>query len=89
MKGFLKTRVFAAIAFAGLFAGACDVHGVSGPGSLASIAVSPNPQSLVVNATQQFTAAGSDYEGKAVTFSPTWSVQAGGGVGSEASRRFL
>ena len=80
MKGFLRTRVFAAIAFAGVLAGACDVHGVSGPGSLASIAVSPNPQSLVVNATQQFTAAGSDFEGKAVTFSPTWSVEAGGGT---------
>ena len=73
------TRVIASLALAGLYTSACDVHSVSGPGSLNSIVVSPNPQSLVVNATQQFTARGADFEGVDVSIAPVWSVASGGG----------
>jgi hypothetical protein len=72
-------RTFASLLVAGLLATACDVHGVSGPGSLNSIVVSPNPQSLVVNATQQFTARGADFDGVDVPISPVWTVASGGG----------
>src|SRR5437763_1486634 len=67
------------LAFIALYTAACDVHGVSGPGTLQTIVVSPNPQSLVVNATQQFTAAGADFDGVSVPVTPVWSIVGGGG----------
>jgi Ice-binding-like len=78
-------RVLVAIASVGLFAAACDVHGIStsgilNSGPLATIRVTPNPQTLSVNGTQQFTAVGTDADGKSVTFSPVWSIVAGGGT---------
>ncbi|MHB1862020.1 MAG: ice-binding family protein, partial [Gemmatimonadaceae bacterium] len=73
-------RVVAVLAVAGLFTAACDVHGVSNPGTLASLTVTPNPQVLAVNATQQFTALGADFSGASVGITPTWSVVAGGGT---------
>ena len=73
-------RAIVTIASAGLFTAACDVHGVSNPGTLSAIAVSPNPQTLIVNATQQFVAAGTDFSGADVAITPTWSVVAGGGA---------
>jgi hypothetical protein len=94
MKSFMKSRivealaprapvarVIVAVAFAGLFTGACDVHGISGPGTLSSIVVSPNPQTLAVNGTQQFSVVGKDFSGVIITtITPTWSVEAGGGT---------
>lgn len=68
------------VAFAGIFASACDVHGVSQPGTLMSLSVSPDPQSLAVNGTQQFTATGRDMAGAVVAAEPTWSIVAGGGA---------
>ncbi|MHB1071882.1 MAG: ice-binding family protein [Gemmatimonadaceae bacterium] len=65
-------------------AAGCDVHGVSDPGTLANIVVTPNPQVLAVTATQQFTATGTDFSGARVTFTPTWSVTGGGGSISPA-----
>jgi hypothetical protein len=77
-------RVVVAIASVGLFATACDVHGISGGdssvGALSTITVSPNPQSLLVNATQQFTAVGKDISGTNVAITPTWSIVTGGGT---------
>lgn len=73
-------RVVAAVAVAGLFMAACDVHGVSAPGSLSSITITPNPQILAVNGTQQFTALGADFSAATVALTPTWSVVAGGGT---------
>ena len=70
----------AAFALAGLFTWACDVHSPLEAGSLATIVVSPNPTTLAVNGTQQFTAVGKDFSGTGVTFTPTWSVVAGGGA---------
>jgi Ice-binding-like len=70
----------AAVAFAGLFTASCDVHGVSEPGTLSAISISPNPQLMAINGTQQFTAVGTDHSGAAVVIHPTWSVAAGGGT---------
>ena len=73
-------RVIVAVAFAGAFTAACDVHGISGPGSLATLAVSPTTTTLPVGGTQQFTATGTDAAGVSVTVSPTWSVASAGGT---------
>ena len=77
--------VFAAIACVGLYTAACDVHGISGSvgssvGSLASLSISPNPQTLAVNGVQQFVASGKDNSGASVAVSPVWSVVSGGGT---------
>ncbi|MDB4890926.1 MAG: hypothetical protein JWL61_2781 [Gemmatimonadetes bacterium] len=74
--------VVVAIASVGLFATACDVHGISSGanGALSTITVSPNPQSLLVNGTQQFTAVGADASGNAVAITPVWSIVTGGGT---------
>lgn len=61
------------------FAAACDVHGISEPGTLVSITVTPNA-TLTVGGTQQMVAVGYDAEGKTVAITPTWSVAAGGGT---------
>lgn len=73
-------RVIAALSFAGAFISACDVHGISAPGSLSAIVVSPNPKSLVVSATQQFIASGTDFAGVNVPITPVWSIASGGGT---------
>jgi hypothetical protein len=49
------------------------------PGALASITVTPNPATLPINTTQQFTAVGRDASGNVVAITPVWSVAAGGG----------
>lgn len=73
-------RVIIALGVAGLVASACDVHGISSPGTLAAISISPNPQTLAANGTQQLTAVGADFSGAKVAVIPTWSVVAGGGT---------
>ena len=49
------------------------------PGALATITVTPNPATLPINTTQQFTAVGRDANGNVVAITPVWSVVAGGG----------
>ena len=73
-------RVIAAVAIAGLFAASCDVHGISAPGTLASLSVSPDPSTLAINGAQTFVAVGRDAAGVIVPVTPTWSVVAGGGA---------
>src|SRR6476661_9915451 len=75
-----RARMIAAVAVASLVAASCDVHGISGPGTMKSIVVSPNPQILQINGVQQFIATGTDFEGKSITFTPEWSVVTGGGA---------
>jgi hypothetical protein len=75
----LTTRFVVAVAFAGALSAACDVHTPTGPGTLASITVTPNV-TLAINATQQFIAVGKDADGNVVALTPTWSVVAGGGA---------
>ena len=72
--------VLAVVACAALSMSACDVHGVSAPGGLASLSVTPNPQVLAVGATQQFTAVGLDASGIPISATTTFSVVAGGGT---------
>ena len=50
------------------------------PGALATITVTPNPDTLVIGATQQFVATGRDGSGNTVAITPAWSVTAGGGT---------
>ena len=49
-------------------------------GALATITVTPNPATMSVNATQQFTAVGKDVAGNVIVLAPTWAVVAGGGA---------
>jgi hypothetical protein len=72
-------RVMASVAFLCLASTACNLHGVGGPSSLTSMVVSPASPSLVVNATQQFTARATDLDGNSVPITPEWSIVNGGG----------
>lgn len=74
-----RARALVAVAVAGVFASACDVHGISAPGTVASITVTPNA-TLSPTGTQQLVAVGVDADGRVVSISPTWSVAAGGGT---------
>ena len=77
----LRPRTMAAglaVAAAGVLLTACDSPTEARP--LATITVTPNPASLVINSTQQFVAVGKDADGNVVTITPTWSVVAGGGT---------
>jgi hypothetical protein len=74
-----RARALVAVAVAGVFASACDVHGISAPGTVASITVTPNA-TLSPTGTQQMVAVGLDADGRVVGISPTWSVAAGGGT---------
>ena len=53
---------------------------IVGPGALLTITVTPNPATLPINTTQQFTAVGRDANGNIVAITPVWSVTAGGGA---------
>jgi hypothetical protein len=75
----LTARLAIAVAFTGVLFAACDVHTPTGPGSLATITVTPNVI-LAINSTQQFIAVGKDAEGAVVAISPTWTIVAGGGA---------
>lgn len=74
------TRLIVAAAAAGLLTSACDVHGTTAPGTLTTLTVSPDPQTLAANGTQQFAAVGTDFAGTEVPVTPTWEVVAGGGT---------
>ncbi|HWL40881.1 MAG TPA: ice-binding family protein [Gemmatimonadaceae bacterium] len=50
------------------------------PGALATIVVTPNPGTMPINGTQQYTAVGRDANGNIVAITPVWSVTAGGGA---------
>ena len=49
-------------------------------GPVAAIVVTPNPDTLAVGITRQFTATGVDMGGNPVPITPTWSVVNGGGA---------
>ncbi len=49
-------------------------------GALATITVTPNPQVMNANTTQQFAAVGKDAGGNVLSITPAWSVVAGGGA---------
>ena len=64
--------------FAAGFLTSCDIHDPAGPGTITTIAVTPDV-TLAIQETQQFFAVATDAEGREVSFSPVWSVVAGGG----------
>ena len=74
-----NARAFLAVALVAAFTSACDVHGISDPGTLVSITVTPSA-TLTVGGTQQMVAVGHDAEGRTIAISPTWSIAAGGGA---------
>ncbi|MBA2685787.1 MAG: DUF3494 domain-containing protein [Gemmatimonadaceae bacterium] len=79
----LRLRAFlapAAIATLLILATACGSRDVNAPITLASLVVTPNPQTLDTSATQQFTASGTNSLGGAIAVTPVWSVLAGGGT---------
>ena len=78
LTGF-RARVLIAVALASVLTTACDVHGVSAPGTLARIAVTPNA-TMIAGAAQQMVALGYDAEGRVVAVTPTWTVAASGGT---------
>ena len=86
-----NTGVFTAGAVAGTFnntvkatsgsiSGTATVIVTPPPGPLATITVMPNPATVQVNTTQQFTAVGKDANGTVVSITPVWSVTNGGGI---------
>jgi hypothetical protein len=83
------TGAFTAGTVAGTFTNTIRVtcNGVTGfatvivtPGALATIVVTPNPGTMPINGTQQYTAVGRDANNNVVTITPVWSVTAGGGT---------
>lgn len=73
---------------AALVAGTVGCRKASGPCPTATLVVTPNPLTLVVNTTRPFTATGRDYKGNILSTSASWSVVAGGGVINVASGSF-
>ncbi|HEY5491878.1 MAG TPA: hypothetical protein VIK25_11870, partial [Gemmatimonadaceae bacterium] len=73
-----SARVLIAVAMAGVLTAACDVHGVSAPGTLTRISVSD--ETLVAGATRQMVAVGYDADDRVMSITPTWSVVASGGT---------
>ena len=92
-----STGVFTAGAALGAFAN--TVRATSGTifgtatvnvnlGPLLTITVTPNPATVQINTTQQFTAVGRDAGGNVVAITPVWSVTAGGGTINAATGLF-
>ena len=84
-----SSGIFTAGTTPGTFASTvrATVRGVTGTATvnvtgaaLASITVTPNPASVALNGSLQFTATGRDAAGNTVAVTPTWSVVAGGGT---------
>ncbi|HVT39091.1 MAG TPA: hypothetical protein VHE78_08595 [Gemmatimonadaceae bacterium] len=69
-------------ATSGSISGTATVAVPPAPVPLATITVSPNPATVAVGATQQFSAVGRDAAGNVVTITPpvAWRVAAGGGT---------
>jgi hypothetical protein len=57
-------------------------------GPLATITVTPNPATMAINATAQYTAVGRDAGGNVVVITPVWSVTNGGGTINASSGLF-
>jgi hypothetical protein len=74
-----RATTVAALSTLTAFATACGNRDASSPNSLASIVVSPNPQTLAPGATAQLTAVGTDGAGNPMPITPTWSIVNSGG----------
>jgi hypothetical protein len=67
-------------ATSGAVSGTATVTVTAAAPVLATITVTPNPASMFINTTQQFSAVGKDASGNTIALAPTWSVAAGGGT---------
>src|ERR1017187_7834286 len=74
-----SARVLIAVVLAGAITSACDVHGVTAPGTLASMTVTPDT-TLIEGTTAPMIAKGFDADGRYIPVSPTWTVALGGGT---------
>jgi hypothetical protein len=74
------------VATSGTLSGSATV--IVTAGALATITVTPNPVTLQINTTQQFTAVGRDAAGNVVPITPVWTVTNGGGTINSASGLF-
>ena len=81
-------RLLVIAPFAALLVVACEHNLGPTPGPLATIAVTPNPQTLAISAIQPFVATGRDAGGNLVSITPTWSVTASGGSINTSSGLF-
>jgi len=81
-------RLLVIAPFAALLAVACEHNLGPAIGPLATITVTPNPQTLAISAIQPFVATGRDAAGNLVSITPTWSVTAGGGAINSGSGLF-
>lgn len=78
------------VATSGAIADSATVTVVAAGGPLATIIINPNPGSLAVGTTRQFSASGQDAVGVVVPISPapTWAVVNGGGTINSSSGLF-
>jgi ice-binding like protein len=83
-----RAVAIAAVSMLTAFASACGSRDASSPNSLASIAVSPDPQTLAPGATVQLTATGTDEAGNPMPITPAWSVVNSGGSVDASSGLF-
>ncbi len=84
-------RLLVIVPFAALLVAACEHNlglGLTTPGPLATITVTPNPRTLAISAIQSFVATGRDAAGNLVSITPTWSVVALGGTINGSSGLF-
>ncbi len=81
-------RLLVIVPFAALLAAACEHTDPVSPGPLATITVTPNPQTLAISAIQPFVAVGRDADGNLVSITPVWSVVASGGSINSGSGLF-
>jgi hypothetical protein len=77
-SGTFTNTVKATNGVGGLISGTATVLVTNG--ALASITVTPDPDTLDTGGTRQFVAVGKDAGGNVVVITPTWSVVAGGGA---------
>jgi ice-binding like protein len=69
-------------------AAACGSRDANGPLTPVSLTISPNPKTLQIGQSQQFTVTGTNSDGDEISVSPTWSVIHGGGTISESTGSF-
>src|SRR4051812_23318404 len=86
--GVLRRAAIVGIAAFAAVAASCDVHRIAEVPPLASITVTPTPQTLAVGGSQLFTAVGRDAAGNIMTITPSWTVAAGGGTITSAGGIF-
>lgn len=90
MLTFLRPSVqrAAVLLCAALAIGTWSCRTATGPCPTVTLTVTPNPTSVLQNATRQFTATGRDYRGNVTSTSASWSVVAGGGTINNGSGLF-